>query len=64
MPDEVLQSLTPVQRAVLEAMPDDIPVTSESIRTEYPFGEVLAALTMLEILGIVRKLPGSMYGKV
>ncbi len=63
IPDEVLQSLTPVQRAVLEAMPDDVPVTPESIRTEYGFGEVLAALTMLEILGIVRKLPGSMYGK-
>lgn len=64
VPDEILQSLSPVQKAVLEAMPDDVPVTAETIKTEYPFGEVLAALTMLEILGIVRKLPGSMYGKI
>lgn len=64
IPDDTLQSLSPVQKAVLEAMPDDVPVTAEAIKTEYPLGEVLAALTMLEILGIVRKLPGSMYGKV
>ena len=63
VPDEVLQSLSPIQKAVLEAMPDDVPVTAETIKTEYPFGEVLAALTVLEISGIVRKLPGSMYGK-
>ena len=64
VPDDLLQSLSPVQKAVLEAMPDDVPVTAEAIKTEYPLGEVLAALTMLEILGIARKLPGSMYGKV
>ena len=64
VPDDILRSLSPVQKAVLEAMPDDVPVTAESIKTEYPLGEVLAAFTMLEILGIVRKLPGSMYGKV
>lgn len=64
VPDAVLQSLDATQRAVLEAMPDDVPVTLEAIRTEYSSGEVLAALTMLEVLGIVRKLPGSMYGKV
>lgn len=64
VPDAVLQSLDATQRAVLEAMPDDVPVTLEAIRTEYSSGEVLAALTVLEVLGIVRKLPGSMYGKV
>ena len=64
VPDEILQSLSPVQRAVLEAMPDDTPVTAENVKTEYPFAEVLGALTVLEVLGIVRKLPGSMYGKV
>ena len=57
-------SLTPVQKAVLEAMPDDCPVAAESLMTGYSFGEVLAALTVLELSGIVRKLPGSMYGKV
>lgn len=63
IPDEVLQSLSPVQLAVLEAMPDDCPVVPENIRAGYSLGEVLAALTVLEVLGIVRKLPGSMYGK-
>ncbi len=63
IPDEVLQSLDAVQLAVLEAMPDDVPVVPEQIRTEYSLGEVMAALTILEVLGIVRKLPGSMYGK-
>ncbi|MBE6529358.1 MAG: DNA-protecting protein DprA [Ruminococcaceae bacterium] len=64
IPDEVLQSLDPVQLAVLEAMPDDYPVVPEKIQAGYPLGEVMAALTVLEILGIVRKLPGSMYGKI
>lgn len=63
IPDDLLQSLSPVQLAVLEAMPDDVPVVPERIQTEYPLGEVMAALTVLEILGVVRKLPGSMYGK-
>ncbi len=63
IPDEILQSLDKVQLAVLEAMPDDCPTVPEKIRTEYSLGEVMAALTVLEILGIVRKLPGSMYGK-
>lgn len=63
IPDEVLQSLSPVQLAVLEAMPDDCPVVPEKLQTDFSFGEVLAALTMLEVMGIVRKLPGSMYSK-
>lgn len=63
IPDEVLQSLDPVQLAVLEAMPDDCPVVPEKIQTEFSLSEVMAALTILEVLGIVRKLPGSMYGK-
>ena len=63
IPDELLQSLDPVQLAVLEAMPDDFPVVPENIRAGYSLGEVMAALTILEVLGIVRKLPGSMYGK-
>ena len=63
IPDAILQSLDRVQLAVLEAMPDDCPIVPEKIQTEFSLGEVMAALTILEVLGIVRKLPGSMYGK-
>ena len=63
-PDEVLSSLTPVQLAVLEAIPDDRAVTVDSLGgTGYSFGDIIAALTMLEILGLVQKLPGALYTK-
>ena len=63
-PDEVLQSLSPVQVAILQAMPDDHPITVDSLGSlGYPYGDVIAAFTMLEILGLVRKLPGALYTK-
>lgn len=63
-PDAVLAALTPVQRAVLEAIPDDHPVSVDSMGgLGYPYGEMIAALTMLEILGLIRKLPGALYSK-
>jgi predicted Rossmann fold nucleotide-binding protein DprA/Smf involved in DNA uptake len=61
-PDEVLASLTPVQRAVLEAIPDDRSVTADALGDlGYPYGDMIAALTMLEILGLIQKLPGALY---
>ncbi len=64
-PDEVLSSLSPVQLAILQAMPDDRPVTVDSLGgLGYPYGDLIAAFTMLEILGLVRKLPGALYTKV
>lgn len=63
-PDEVLASLTPVQRAVLEAIPDDRAVTADALcGLGYPYGDVIAALTMLEIPGLIQKLPGALYTK-
>ena len=63
-PDEVLTSLTPVQRAVLEGIPDDRAVTADTLcGLGYPYGDVIAALTMLEILGLIQKLPGALYTK-
>lgn len=63
-PDEVLQSLSPVQIAILQAMPDDHPITVDSLgNLGYSYGDVIAAFTMLEILGLVRKLPGALYTK-
>ena len=64
-PDEVLRSLTPAQLAIMQAMPDDHPITADSLGgLGYPYSDIIAALTMLEILGLIRKLPGALYSKV
>ena len=64
-PDEVLSTLSPVQLAVMQAIPDDHGVTADALAAlEYPYQEVIAALTMLEILGLVQKLPGAIYVKI
>ncbi len=63
-PDAVLSSLTPIQLAVLQAIPDDRAITADVLQSlEFPWGEVIAALTMLEILGLIQKLPGALYTK-
>ncbi len=59
------QSLTPLQEEVLQAIPDDRTVSSDALmRLEHPYGEILTALTMLEVMGLVEKLPGAVYRKV
>ena len=63
-PDALLSSLDPVQLAVLQAIPDDRAVTADSLSgLGHPYGDVIAALTMLEIMGLVQKLPGALYTK-
>ena len=63
-PDEVLSTLSDVQRAILEAMPDDRAVSAEALAgLGYPYHEISSAITMLEILGLVQKLPGALYTK-
>ena len=63
-PDAVLSSLPPIQRAILEAIPDDRAITADSLcNLGYSYGDMIAALTMLEILGLVEKLPGALYTK-
>lgn len=63
-PDEVLSSLTELQREVLAGMPDDRSVSLDDLRgIGKAVGEVVAALTVLEILGLVEKLPGGLYTK-
>ena len=60
-PDEVLASLTPVQLAVLEAIPDDRAASADQLQSlGHPYGDTIAALTMLEIMGLLQKLPGGM----
>lgn len=63
-PDAILSSLTPMQRAILEVIPDDRAVTVDSLGAlGYPYGDMIAAITMLEILGLIQKLPGALYTK-
>ena len=63
-PAQVLASLTPVQLAVLEMIPDDRAIAADSLAAlGYPYGETVAALTMLEIMGLIQKLPGALYKK-
>ena len=63
-PDEVISSLPLIQRTILEAMPDDRAVTVDSLcGLGYSYGDMIAALTMLEILGLIQKLPGALYMK-
>jgi predicted Rossmann fold nucleotide-binding protein DprA/Smf involved in DNA uptake len=57
-----IPKLSPVQYAVLEAIPDDGAVTVDKLSAiGHPYGEIIAALTMLEIMGLVKKLPGALY---
>ncbi|MBQ7346515.1 MAG: DNA-processing protein DprA [Clostridia bacterium] len=63
-PDEILRSLSPIQLAILQAIPDDRAVTADALSgMGYPYGDLIAALTMLEILGLIQKLPGALYTK-
>lgn len=63
-PDALLSALDPIQLAVLQAIPDDRAVTADSLGgLGYPYGDVIAALTMLEIMGLIQKLPGALYTK-
>ena len=57
--------LSPLQEEILRAMPDDRAISSDALmRLEHPHGEILTALTMLEITGLVEKLPGAAYRKI
>ena len=64
VPAATLATLTPAQKAILEAIPDDGTLSTDAIfALEYPHADLMAALTMLEIMGLVQKLPGSLYKK-
>ncbi len=63
--EATLASLSPIQVAVMQAIPDDRAISADALGAlGYPMGEVIAALTMLEILGLVQKLPGALYTKL
>ena len=63
-PDAILQSLSPVQLEILQSIPDDQTISTDALsKLGHPHGEILTALTMLEIMGLVEKLPGAVYRK-
>ena len=63
-PDEVISSLSAVQLAILQHMPDDRAIATDALcGLDFPQGEIMAALTFLEIMGLIQKLPGALYKK-
>ena len=55
-------ALNPVEQAVLERMPLDRPIAPDALCADgVGIGEVLTALTMLELYGAVESLPGGLY---
>lgn len=63
-PDDILQSLDPVGLAILQTMPDDRAISADDLgNLGYSSGEIMTALTMLELSGLIQKLPGGLYTK-
>ena len=60
----VLQSLTDTQRRIFEALPLDHAVTIDYFTREgFTVGEVTAAMTVLEIKGLIITLPGALFSR-
>ena len=58
----ILEKLNEKQRRVFDEMPLDRAVTVDYLaKLGIPFGEVISALTVLEIKGLVTSLPGALY---
>lgn len=59
---KVLEKLSEKQRRVFDEMPLDRAVTVDYLtKTGFTLGEVISALTVLEIKGLVSSLPGALY---
>ena len=60
--ERLLASVDATTRRVFELMPTDRAVTPDQLAAEgIDIGDVITALTLLEIVGLVNTLPGSMY---
>ena len=63
--EELLQTLSETQRRIFTEMPLDHAVTVDALtRLGFGMGEVMAALTVLEIKGLVQSLPGGLYARM
>ena len=59
-----LESLGERERRVFEHIPMDTPIGIDGLQTlGYSTGELLAALSMLEIQGLIQTLPGGLYAR-
>ncbi len=59
---EILASLTEAERSVWEHMPPDKPISPDGIAADgLGIGELITALTMLEMKGLAESVPGGMY---
>lgn len=59
---KALEKLTEKQRRVFDEMPLDRAITVDYLtQTGFALGEVISALTVLEIKGLVSSLPGALY---
>ena len=57
-----LESLSEKQRKIFDEMPFDKAVPIDYLtKTGFKLGEVISALTVLEIKGLVASLPGALY---
>lgn len=60
--EQLLASVDATTRRVFEQMPTDRAVTADQLAAQgIDIGDVITALTLLEIVGLVQTLPGSMY---
>ena len=58
----ICKKLSEKQRRVFDEMPLDRAVTVDYLtKTGFALGEVISALTVLEIKGLVSSLPGALY---
>ena len=59
---KIIESLSQRQREIFDEMPMDKPVTVDYFtKSGFAMGEVMSALTILEIKGLVSSLPGALY---
>ena len=59
---KILEKLSEKQRKIFDEMPLDRAVTVDYLtKTGFALGEVISALTVLEIKGLVSSLPGALY---
>ena len=62
--EEKLSSLDDTQRKVYSLFEEDAPLTADDLCSDdISAAEVLSALTMLEIEGLIEAIPGGLYKK-
>ena len=60
--NKALETLSEKQRKIFDEMPLDRAVTVDYLtKTGFALGEVISALTVLEIKGLISSLPGALY---